>query len=53
MQICSDGHDEVVFASSWTNDCPACAYAEWVKVEMQEQIDELKTEIDEHECEES
>lgn len=58
MQLCSDGHEEVAFSSDWVKDCPACDIAEETRQGMQEKIDELtdeiedlQTQIDEHECE--
>ena len=65
MHLCSNGHEEIAFASSWEQDCPACLLAEEVKKEMQEEIDDLEyrleeaqneieslaEEINEHECE--
>lgn len=51
MQLCDNGHDEVAFAGSWSEDCPACAALESLREEMQKEIDDLQTELDEHECE--
>ena len=47
MHLCSNNHDEVAFAGSWANDCPACTYANEIKEEMQQEIDELKERLDE------
>jgi hypothetical protein len=51
MQLCSDGHGEVAFVGSWYGDCPACSYVQEVQNDMQESIDALREEIDNHECE--
>lgn len=53
MQLCSDGHDEVCFVGSWDKDCPACAALEEQRKDMQQEIDDLQKEIDNHVCEES
>lgn len=47
MQLCSSGHDEVAFASTWASDCPACLYAEEVREELQAIINELKEQVEE------
>lgn len=46
MQLCDDGHEEVAFVGAWSNDCPACVYAEQVREELQATIDELLEERD-------
>lgn len=51
MQLCDNDHDEVCFAGSWSQDCPACTALEALRMEMQKEIDDLQTELDEHECE--
>lgn len=58
MTICDNGHEEIAFASDWAKDCPACAYADEVRSDMQETIDELEdtietleAKIEDHECE--
>lgn len=53
MIICSNGHDEVAFASSWAQDCPACSYANEVREAMQEQIDDLNEKLEANEDEQS
>ena len=45
MNLCSNGHEEVAFASLTMSDCPACMYADEVREEMQQEIDELKEKI--------
>lgn len=50
MQICSNDHDEVAFAGAWSEDCPACLYAEEIRDEMQETINEIRSEIEDLEA---
>lgn len=50
MQTCDDGHEEIAFAGSWRDDCPACAYASEIREEMSATIEALEQEINEHEC---
>ena len=47
MNLCSNNHEEVAFASLSQKDCPACIYAQEVREEMQEEINELKEQINE------
>lgn len=47
MNLCSNNHEEVAFASLSAGDCPACIYAQEVREEMQEEIDELKEKANE------
>lgn len=46
MQLCSDGHDEVAYEGTRQTICPVCK----TQQEMQEVIDQLSQQIDEHEC---
>lgn len=44
LNICSSGHDEVCYAG---NKCPACEALD----DLQAEIDTLKQEASEHQCE--
>lgn len=51
MQFCSEGHNEVAYVSSGWDSCPACSYAEEVRKDMQEEIDEMQDKINDLESE--